>query len=146
MSLVRSSRWREIKTLNDSNIDIKELQIFYKVRDELACYTGNILLRNNPIVIPSALRRQAIDIAHKGHQGINRTKSFIRSKIWIPQIDEQVENIIKTAYHAEHQIKMSVLTSADLFLRDNTCLLSLMNVHDTQLSRLSSLFQLRIPP
>ena len=95
MSLVRSSRWHEIKTINDPNIDMKELQLFYNVRDELACHKDNILLRNNLIVIPSSLRCQAIDIADEGHQGINRTKSFIRSKIWFPQIDEQVENIIK---------------------------------------------------
>ena len=77
MSLVRSSRWHEIKTINDPNIDMKELQLFYNVRDELACHTNNILLRNNLIVIPSSLRCQAIDIAHEGHQGINRTKSLI---------------------------------------------------------------------
>ena len=29
MSLVRSSRWHEIKTINDPHIDMKELQLFY---------------------------------------------------------------------------------------------------------------------
>ena len=78
MSLVRSSRWHEIKTINDPNIDMKELQLFYNVRDELACHTDNTLLRNNLIIIiPSSLRCQAIDIAHEVHQGINCTKSFI---------------------------------------------------------------------
>ena len=86
MSLVRSSRWHEIKTINDPDIDTKELQLFYNVRDELVCHTDNILLRNNLIVVPSALRRQAIKIAHEEHQGINRTKSFIRSKIWFPRV------------------------------------------------------------
>ncbi len=53
MSLVRSSRWHEIKTINDPDIDTKELQLFYNVRDELVCHTDNILLRNNLIVVPS---------------------------------------------------------------------------------------------
>ena len=96
ISLVRSSRWHEIKSINDPNIDMKELQLFYNVRDELVCHTDNILLRNNLIVIPSALRPQAIAIAHEGHQGMSRTKSFIRSKIWFPRVDEHVEDTINS--------------------------------------------------
>ena len=96
ISLVRSSRWHEIKSINDPNIDMKELQLFYNVRDELVCHTDNTLLRNNLIVIPSALRPQAIAIAHEGHQGMSRTKSFIRSKILFPRVDEHVEDTIKS--------------------------------------------------
>ena len=96
ISLVRSSRWHEIKFINDPNIDMKELQLFYNVRDELVCHMDNILLRNNLIVIPSALYPQAIAIAHEGHQGMSCTKSFIRSKIWFPRVDEHIENTIKS--------------------------------------------------
>ena len=96
LSLVCSSRWHKIKSINDPNIDMKELQLFYNVRDELVCHTDNILLRNNLIVIPSALRPPAIAIAHEGHQGMSRTKSFIRSKIWLPRVDEHVEDTIKS--------------------------------------------------
>ena len=53
-------------------------------------------MRNNLIVIPSALRPQAIAIAHEGDQGMSRTKSFIRSKIWFPRVDEHVEDTIKS--------------------------------------------------
>lgn len=96
MSLVRSSRWHEVKTINDPNIDSAELQLFYNIKDELVCHADNVLLRNNLIVIPPALRSQAIEIAHEGHQGINRTKAFIRSKIWFPRIDDRVEDTIKS--------------------------------------------------
>lgn len=116
------------------------------MRDELACYTDNILLRNNLIVIPSALRRQAIDVAHEGHQGINRTKSFIRSKKWLPQIDEQVENIIKNCIPCQAATYANTSTMEPLKMPDIPDKawenLSLMSVHDTQLPRLSSLFQL----
>ena len=102
ISLVRSSRWHEIKSINDPNIDMKELQLFYNVRDELVCHTDNILLRNNLIVIPSALRPQAIAIAHEGHQGMSRTKSFIRSKIWFPRVEDTIKSCIacQTATYA----------------------------------------------
>ena len=74
---------------------MKELQLFYNVRDELVCHMDNILLRNN-LVIPSVLHPQAIAIAHEGHQGLSRTKSFIGSKIWFRQVDENVEDTIKS--------------------------------------------------
>ena len=149
MSLVRSSRWHEIQTINDRHINTKELQLFYNVRDELVCHMDNILLRNNLTVVPSALRRQAIEIAHEGHQGINRTKSFIRSNIWFPRVGEQVRNTIKSCKpsmpssnvreHVLHGTSTDMEMSAmpekegDFFLRENTFLLSLTNTHDTQL-------------
>ena len=129
MSLVRSSRWHEIKTINDRHINTKELQLFYNVRDELVCHMDNILLRNNLTVVPSALRRQAIEIAHEGHQGINRTKSFIRSKIWFPRVGEQVGNTIKSCIACQaatyantssmEPLKMSAMPEkeGDFFLR-----------------------------
>lgn len=95
MNFVRTSQWYKVKFVEDSDIDLKELKAFYTIRDELTCHNDNILLRNNLIVIPRTLRQQAVDIAHEGHQGITRTKAFIRSKVWFPGINEYVENTIK---------------------------------------------------
>ena len=95
ISFVQTSRWYEMKYLNDPDIDMQELQMFYNIKDELTCYSNNILLRNNLIVIPCALHSQVIGIAHEGHQGINRTKAFIRSKVWFPRINEKVETAMK---------------------------------------------------
>ena len=95
ISFGQTSRWYEMKYLNDPDIDTQELQMFYNIKDELTCYSDNILLRNNLIVLPSALHSQVIDIAHEGHQGINRTKAFIRSKVWFPRINKKVETAVK---------------------------------------------------
>ena len=75
---------------------MKELQLFYNVRDELVCHTDNILLRNNLIVIPSALRSQVIAIAHEGHQGMSRTMNELHKDMVPVRVDEHVEDTIKS--------------------------------------------------
>ena len=95
LELVQSGKWHVVKDLNDSSIDIGELKEIGSVRDELASHPSGLLLKGAKIVLPKGLREQAISIAHEGHQGMNRTKSFIRSKVWFPGINEQVENAIR---------------------------------------------------
>ena len=42
------------------------------------------------------LRDKAVAMANEGHQGIDRTKSLIRSKLWFPRINEMFEKAVKT--------------------------------------------------
>ena len=67
------------------------------MKDELTSHDG-VLLRGTRIVLPTALRNKAIEIAHEGHQGIERTKSLLRSKLWFPRINEMVENTVKACF------------------------------------------------
>ena len=46
-------------------------------------------------MIPGSLRDRVVELAHVGHQGIVKTKSLIRSRIWYPGIDKQVEERVK---------------------------------------------------
>jgi hypothetical protein len=46
-------------------------------------------------VIPQTLRKQVLDIAHETHQGITKTKSLLREKVWWPHIDKDIEDTIK---------------------------------------------------
>ena len=79
------------------------------VRDELTCHPDNILLRNNNIVIPSSLRDDAVKLAHEGHQGTERTKAFIRSKVWFPGINDRVEKMVQKCHacNINHQGKIN---------------------------------------
>ena len=43
------------------------------------------------IVIPKSLRTHAIRLAHIVHQGIVKTKSLMREKVWFPSIDSLVK-------------------------------------------------------
>ena len=46
-------------------------------------------------MIPKALRDRAISIAHKGHQGLVKTKQLLHEKIWFPRIDSVKQKIDK---------------------------------------------------
>ena len=45
--------------------------------------------------MPESLREQILQLAHKTHQGIIKTKTMLREKVWWPQINKQIETIIK---------------------------------------------------
>lgn len=47
------------------------------------------------MVIPKTLRQRVLKQLHKGHQGIVRTKALARSYVYWPNIDKDVENLIK---------------------------------------------------
>lgn len=73
----------------------RHLDAYRLVYDELSVTQKGILLRGQRIVVPSGLRQQIMQLAHLGHQGIVRTKSLIRSRVWFPGIDKAVEAMIK---------------------------------------------------
>lgn len=41
-----------------------------------------------------ALRSRTLNKAHQGHQGIVKTKQLLRSKVWWPGIDKDVEKLV----------------------------------------------------
>lgn len=93
--LIRSRHWHLDKTPDNDEVDQHALQSFRNVSDELATAEDGIILRGSRIVIPSSLQQRVINIAHEGHQGINRTKSLLREKVWFPGIDRMAAETIK---------------------------------------------------
>ena len=68
---------------------------YYRIRNELAV-KRNILLRQERIVIPTSLRQRVLDIVHETHGlGIVKTKQHLRSKVWWPGMDAEIERQIK---------------------------------------------------
>ena len=49
-------------------------------------------------MIPEILRDQVIHLAHEGHQGIVRTKQRLRTKVWWPRMDFDVEKVCKSCH------------------------------------------------
>ena len=76
-----------------------EMQPFRHVLHELT-YVDGVLLRGERLYIPDAapmqgtptLRQRVVEIAHEGHQGIDKTKRMLRSKCWFPLMDKMVED------------------------------------------------------
>ena len=87
-----------LKVLNlkdGSRLLPKELSQFKPIFHELNATNDGILLRGQNIVIPASLRDKVSDVAHVGHQGIVKTKRLIRSRVWYPGIDAQIEKKVK---------------------------------------------------
>lgn len=73
----------------------EEMMTFQKIANDLCATENGVLLRGNRIIIPVSLRRKVVDIAHEGHQGLVKTKSLLREKVWFPGIDSMVEEVVK---------------------------------------------------
>ncbi len=63
-------------------------------REELSV-AAEVVLRRNRIVIRTKLQVKAISLGHIGHQGVVKTKSLMREKVWFPNMDQMVETTIK---------------------------------------------------
>ncbi|XP_062571293.1 uncharacterized protein K02A2.6-like [Saccostrea cucullata] len=118
IEFTRNGDWYKMKTLKQDEADFEELTAISSVRDELTVHSDNILLRDTRIILPKALRDRAIDIAHEGHQGMARTKDFLRSNAWFPGMDGRVENrvtncsacqLLTPEHHTMEPLKMSEL-------------------------------------
>ena len=66
---------------------------FKSVADELSIAKG-VILRGTKIIIPKSLQSKVVRIAHEGHQGLVKTKQFLRSRVWFPKMDEVVSSVV----------------------------------------------------
>ena len=57
--------------------------------------SNGVILRGIRIIVPEKLRGRMIMLAHSGHQGIVKTKRFLRDSVWFPGIDRMVEEVVK---------------------------------------------------
>lgn len=82
ISALKLGEWRE---------DLKGYKPF---ADEL-CVIDGIVLRGFKMVMPPSLRKRTIELAHEGHQGMVAMKARIRSKVWWPGMDKEVEKYVQ---------------------------------------------------
>ena len=52
---------------------------------------GGLVVRGARIVVPKSLRDRVVKLAHEGHQGITKTKEYLRTRVWFPGLDRMVE-------------------------------------------------------
>ena len=78
-------------------VDVEEFRLLERVKDELTVSaSGNLILRGTRLVIPKSLHEHVVNLAHEGHQGLVKTKSLLREKVWLPNIDRLVEVKVKS--------------------------------------------------
>lgn len=68
----------------------------FQIIKEKLCIKDNIVLRGARIVIPKALQRKTLELAHEGHPGIVAMKHRLRSKVWWEGIDKDAEKTVKS--------------------------------------------------
>ena len=56
------------------------------------------MLRGTRLVTPKKLRKQLLELAHEGHQGIVKIKQRLRSKVWWPGTDREAEQRCRTCH------------------------------------------------
>ena len=96
IEFVSTNDWK-VTELSNQDADVQELKHFSKIKEELTVNsTGDLIVQRNRIVIPKALRKQTLALAHEGHQGIVKTKQLIREKVWFPKIDHEVEVLLSS--------------------------------------------------
>ena len=71
--------------------------VYMAVKDELSIIC-QIVMSGNRIILPEKLWDHTVKLANEGHQGLVRTKSRLRKKVWWPNIDKLVESFIKACY------------------------------------------------
>ena len=73
----------------------------YKHIFEELSVVGFMVLRGCRILIPGSLRQQVLTLAHEGHQGIAKCKERLRSKVWWPGIDKEIERICRACHSCQ---------------------------------------------
>ncbi|XP_022786418.1 uncharacterized protein K02A2.6-like [Stylophora pistillata] len=60
---------------------------------------SELLLQGTMIVVPRLLRDTLmVWLAHGGHQGIDKTKYRLRSEVWLPRMDKDVEKFCRVCH------------------------------------------------
>ena len=68
---------------------------FKNLSNSLSIMKGCIM-NNDRVYIPQALRSRVMDQFHDGHPGMTAMKQMVRSLIWYPGIDKDVEETVKS--------------------------------------------------
>ena len=64
-------------------------------------------MRGSRIAVPRSLRDKVVRLAHEGHQGVTKTKEYLRTRVWFPGLDRMVEA------HIQHCHPSQVVTPAN---------------------------------
>jgi hypothetical protein len=80
-------------------------EAFYRRRDSLSFINGSLMMEDR-VVIPSSLQHRVLKMLHQGHPGIVRMKSLARSIVYWPNIDKEIENLVKSCHNCQVAAKM----------------------------------------
>ncbi|XP_062557570.1 uncharacterized protein K02A2.6-like [Armigeres subalbatus] len=71
------------------------LRQFQLVESDLTT-RDQILVKTGCVVIPTALRRKTLDLAHHGHPSAAKLKSILRQRVWWPGMAAEAQQLVET--------------------------------------------------
>ena len=84
-----------------------DVRPFFPVRHELHVRRDSVVLRGTDrVVVPAALTERYLQLAHRAHDGIVRTKQLLRSLCWWPGFDRAVTDLVKTCDQCQRSDKV----------------------------------------
>ncbi|XP_028416269.1 uncharacterized protein K02A2.6-like [Dendronephthya gigantea] len=78
----------------------KDLKEYWNHKLELNENQG-IILKDQKIVVPLALRRKILEKLHQGHQGIEKTKQRVRQTVFWPRINNDIEDLVSKCSYCQ---------------------------------------------
>ena len=98
--LVRTGEWYKLDKPEQysefKKADTKTLKYYRRLQNELTVSANNnLLLKGHRIILPQYYHKIAVTLAHRGHQGIEKTKTLLRSKVFFLNMDQQIEDAIR---------------------------------------------------
>ncbi|XP_045205850.2 uncharacterized protein K02A2.6-like [Mercenaria mercenaria] len=87
--LLKTRRWYEVTNKQ-----------YLPIKHELSSLR-NLVLRGTRIVVPKTLRHEILALGHEGHPGMVLMKQRLRSKLWWPGMDKDIEKFCKECYSCQ---------------------------------------------
>ena len=88
----------EWKCVDKKQYDLETLKLIKQYQNFKEVLTVNIqydiILKDNHIVLPTIFHRTAVKLAHVGHQGVQKTKALMRSKVFFIGMDRAIKDEI----------------------------------------------------
>ena len=92
LSHLQSGKWPD--KISDN------MKPYYNKQNELTIGDG-VILWGLRVIVPEQLRNKVLKELHQSHPGISRMKSLSRIHTWFPNIDHEIDNIVKSCQSCE---------------------------------------------
>ncbi|XP_053685585.1 uncharacterized protein K02A2.6-like [Sabethes cyaneus] len=86
-----------VQLINDGwhrKVEDPKLKIFHARRESLSVVNGCVMMEER-VVVPEKYSQRILKQLHRGHQGIERMKAIARSVVYWPNIDNDIQDLVR---------------------------------------------------